>query len=213
MNRAFVTLAVGPHEEFLDIARPSFEVFCDRHGYDLLEADSVACDRPPSWWKVPALLAALDEYDEAFFVGADVVIVDPTDDVPIAPDSWQALVEHHTGDGTVPNADIWYVRRRMIPILEEMWALTHHIRHGWWEQAALVELMGYNDLRPIERVRDTELYRRTTFLDAGWNMHLWDKQEFEGPPRFRHATMWPDRARIMREWAAEAEYAAETLVA
>lgn len=211
MTKAFVTLAVGPHEELLDIALPSFEEFCDRHGYDLLIADPVDCDRPPSWWKVPALKAALAEYNEAFFVGADVVIVDPTDDVPIASDAWQALVEHETGDGSVPNADIWYVRRPMLPILDEMWALTHHIRHGWWEQAALLELMGYNDLRPIQRVKETELYARTTFLDAGWNMHLWDRRDPERP-RLRHATMWPDRAGIMREWAVEAENQAGVMV-
>ena len=41
MTKAFVTLAVGPHEELLDIAEPSFEEFCIRHDYDLLIAGSI----------------------------------------------------------------------------------------------------------------------------------------------------------------------------
>ena len=151
---------------------------------------------------MPSLIAALQDYEEALFVGSDIVIVDPSDDVPIEPDAWQALVEHHTGDGVVPNADMWYVRRPMIPLLEQMWGMTQYIQHGWWEQRALHDLMGYRG-RPVKRVAETELYRRTTFLDPGWNVHCWDAQEPDHP-RFQHATMWPDRAVKMREWAAQA---------
>lgn len=199
MSKALVTLAVGPHEELLDIALPSFEAFADLHGYDLLIPDAIDCSRPPSWWKVPALIAALEEYDEALFLDADTVIIDPSEDLGVHPWAWQALVEHHTGDGDVPNCAVWLVRKPMIPFLHIAWSMEKHLHHGWWEQAAMHELMGYGE-RPVRRVRQTELLGHTEFLDNGWNVHCWDSPA-AAHPRILHATMLPDRAAAMRAWA------------
>jgi hypothetical protein len=202
VSKAFLTLAVGEHEEYLSIALPSYEAFADRHGYDLYRIDPVDSPRPPSWWKIPGILRALESYDDVLFVGADFVCVDPTDDLDVPAGAWQALVAHETGDGLVPNADLWYLRQPMMPYLAEVWGKWEYTQHGWWEQAALLNVMGYAE-RPARIVEETELYQHTHFLDPGWNVHRWDMRT-PTTPRFRHATMWPDRARIMREWALEA---------
>ena len=156
--------------------------------------------------------ALLDEYDIAIFFGCDMVVVDGTEDFDLPPlDEWaQAMVAHNTGDGHVPNTDMWIVNQKMKPWLEKCWALDKYIMHGWWEQAALMELMGYEpDVRPTY-CRDiyNELYSMTHFLDNGWNVHIWDQQlpdHYRGRARIQHATMHPDRAAVMRQWAAEAE--------
>lgn len=199
--KALVTLATGTHREYLDIALPSFRVFAKRHGYKILQPELV-CSRPVSWWKVPALAAALDAgYEQVLWVDADVVIVDPSDDLDAPEDAWQALVEHHTGDGFVPNCGVWMVRPPMRAWLDRLWGMAHHTHSGWWEQSAMLELLGYSPLRPTFHATDTELYERTHFLDNGWNTHKWDTPQ-PARPRFQHATMWPDRAAKMREWAA-----------
>ena len=59
MSRALVTLAKGPHERLLEVALPSFRAFADRHGYEVIVASESDHGRPPSWWKVLALKAAL----------------------------------------------------------------------------------------------------------------------------------------------------------
>lgn len=206
MSKALVTLAYGGfYEELLEVALPSFQTFADLHGYDLLIPEPIDCSRPPSWWKVPALLSALDEYDEALFLDADTVIVDPSEDVYVDPLAWQAMVEHHTGDGDVPNCAVWLVRRPMIPYLHTAWSLDRYLNHGWWEQAAMHELMGLGG-RPVQRIFDTELGRHTAFLDNGWNVHCWDSPRATRP-RIMHATMLPDRVAVMRAWARIAEEA------
>lgn len=201
MSRALVTLAVGPHVELLEIARPSFDAFADRHSYEVVVAD-VASDRPASWRKVPALLAALDEFEEALWVDADVVIVDPSEDVPVGADSWQAVVEHQTADGAVPNLGVWYVRQPMREVLQQVWSMTGYRNHPWWEQAAMCELLGYRGV-PLHRATASELCERTTFLPFEWNCH---RNDFRYPTnevtRFAHATMFPNRAGVMRDWAA-----------
>ena len=199
MSRALVTLAIGPHAELLDIARPSFEAFADTHGYDLIQPDLFS-ERPISWWKVPALKAALAEYDEALWLDADTVIVDGSEDLDAPEDAWQALVRHRTGDGDVPNCGVWFMRKPMLPVLDQVWAQTQWLDDGFWEQAALHSLMGFSR-HPVKLVQPSGLYEQTHWLDNGWNHHMWDTP---GPEHVRiaHATMHKDRASVMREWAA-----------
>lgn len=206
MTKALVSFGTGPHAEYLSIARPSFEAYAERHGYDYFEPNKIDPVRPAPWYKVKALLALLKAgYDAAIFIGADLVIVDGRADVmdEVQPGKWQAMVQHQTGDGFVPNTDMWIVRQPMIEWLEKCWKLDQYMYHGWWEQAALLDLMGYS-LRPCKQVQESDLTDHTQFINPAWNVHMWDAQK-PAHPRFQHATMWPDRAAIMREWAKQAE--------
>jgi hypothetical protein len=204
--RALATFGTGRHADLLKIALPSFCAYADRHGYDLYVADRIGTARPPSWYKVEMLHNILSKgYQAALWIDADVVIVDGRDDWPIGDQCWQSLVKHHTGDGEVPNHGIWYVKREMIPWLEKIWELDKFRYHGWWEQAAAMELLGYQpDARPCHRVIASELYDHTSFLDPGWNVHVWDSHKTDHP-RFQHATMQPNPEFIMRQWAQEAD--------
>lgn len=205
MNRCIVTFGVGAHEELLEIALPTFERFGDRHGYEVVVVEpDAAFDRPWSWRKVPALREMLDLYDEALWIDSDVVIVDDAEDLDIPASSWQALVEHHTNCGHVPNLGVWFVRQRMLPILHDLWAAEQYIDHGWWEQSSMLDLLGYEfDPLPSSLKRPTPLYARTHFLETGWNVHVEDARK-SARPRFLHATMYADRAAVMRRWADEA---------
>jgi hypothetical protein len=206
-RKALLSFGVG--DEFaamLDVALPSFQAFADRHGYTLLVPASVPDDRPPSWQKIPLFIDALEDYDEVLWIDADAVIVDDEDDVEVPPGYWQALVVHHTRDGEVPGGGFWLLRRPMLPVLEQLWGMTDYIYHGWWEQRALGDALGY-DGSPFARVRETELYARTWFLDNGWSVHCRDTSPVIRP-RVMQATMWPDRLAVMREWAAQRQPAA-----
>lgn len=210
-NRAIVTLAVGEaFEELLQIALPSFHQFADRHGWDLIVADVPNTNRPPSWLKVPALVEALGTYQEVLWLDADTVIVDPTEDLEVSR-CWQALVEHRTRDGDVPNCGVWYVTRPMRTILTAMWEEGRHVNHPWWEQGALVERMGYIG-KPLRQMRPTLLAKQTVYLDQGWNVHRHDLTVAEHE-RIQHATMWPDRAALMRQWADNAAHHSVTATA
>ncbi len=205
MKTALLSLGIGTHARLLDIARPSFKAYADRHGYDYFEADPREIDRPASWYKVPAMIGLLDSYDTVIFCGADMVIVDGRTDLMsmIHPDAWQALVYHHTNDGEVPNCDMWVAKKALLPYLHQAWEQTDLIMHGWWEQAAMLRLMGY-DLSPARLIQANELTEHTQQLDSAWNVHIWDVPA-PAHPIIQHATMWPDRAKIMLEWAAQAK--------
>lgn len=182
MSKALVTFATGEYVKFLDIARPSFVAYAKRHGYDyceITEGDS-ALDptRPASWSKVPVLLRALETHDAALWVDCDAVIVDSSEDiadhVPVA--AWQGMALHHTHRGfdmgELPSCGTWFVRKAMIPVLQQVWSMTQYIDTMWWEQAAMHELLGYvrngAAVFPVRRGEETELRRNTHFLPYEW---------------------------------------------
>ncbi len=209
-ERAIVTFGIGEHAALLDIARPSLQAFAKRHEYDYFEAQQIGHQRPAPWYKVQCLLDVLRTYDIAVFIGCDMVIVDGREPLPHGSwDWWQELVVHNTPQcGRVPNDDLWVCNRSMIPWLEKIWTMTQHLQHGWWEQAALCELMSFDpDVTRFPtycRDVDNELYRHTRHLPHEWNVHIWDQPQ-PAHPRIQHATMWPDRVKIMTQWAKEAE--------
>lgn len=187
--RALVTFATGEHERLLALALPRFEAYAERHDYALIAEPPAMMLRPPSWMKLSALLDALASgYDAALWIDADVVIVDDSldlaDEVPDG--AWQALVRHHTPDGEVPNCGVWYVRPDLRPYLEALWRMDRYLHHPWWEQAALLDLLGYSDDRPVVLERPTELYDRTFWLGREWNSH--EERDRHPAPRFAHAT-------------------------
>lgn len=177
MSRAIVTYASGPHEELLRIALPKFEEFSRKHGYDLVVGEKL-CDRPPAWNKIPLLLKALSKYDECLWFDADLVIVDSSRDFPKV-DSWHAMVRHFSYLSEVPNTGVWYVTRHMIPLLELAWQLEVFTNHGWWEQAAVLTVMGYSvppqgtlfDATKCRRVYETQWTKNCKFLPLEWNSH------------------------------------------
>jgi hypothetical protein len=210
MRKALCTFGVGPHAELLDIARPSFRAFATRHGYDYYEAQQVGHQRPAPWYKITCLLELLDHYDMAVFMGCDMVIVDGRADIPHGNwDWWQELVAHNTKQcGRVPNDDMWVCTQQMIPWLKQAWDLEKYLNHGWWEQAALLDLMGYDptveNFPTYCKDENNILFKHTRFLSPEWNVHLWDIEQPEHP-RIQHATMWPNRVEIMTQWAKQAE--------
>lgn len=198
--KALVTFGTGKSAELLEIALPSFKRFAKTHGYALKVYEPNQHEFWPwPWLKVACIQDALRTYDEALWVDSDIVITDPSRDIPIGEKAWQALAVHHTQDGEVPNTGVWLCRKAMVDILVSMWRMQDYRHHPWWEQGALMELLGYDSWRrPTLFHGPTDLYQHTTFLSTEWNSHPWDEAR---APRFRHATMRPDPAKTMKEWA------------
>lgn len=198
--KALVTFATEEIAELQEIGLPSLEEFSERHGYELIVYEPGESRRAPAWLKVEALRKTLDSHDEVLWVDADIVITDSSEDIPVPDGVWQALAVHHTQDGEVPNTGVWLCRKAMQETLMKLWGMVEYRNHPWWEQGALLELLGYDSwARPTVFKGQTMLSARTHFLSPDWNSHPWDEGE---NPRFRHATMHPDRAKVMREWAS-----------
>ena len=205
MSRAIVSSCGGDRvwDEISSVTWPRMRSFATKHGHSFCSSPLPAgIQRPPSWLKLVRIAEALRDYDEVLWLDADVVVVDESMDMIVPQSFCQAVVEHHFGEGDVPNSGVWLVRRAMLGSLMEIAMSDIHTTHKWWEQAALIEKMGYCPRStPCRRVRDSELLEETFFLGEEWN--CWTGSPQSVRPRFMHACGLTgyQRLDVIRRWA------------
>jgi galactosyl transferase GMA12/MNN10 family len=225
--KALCSIGAGPHAELLEISRPTFAGFAERHGYELITSTESAPGRPPAWAKVPMLREAIESYELVLWIDADAVIVEGGRDIAdeLVPDRDLALVRHRRGGQLIPNTGVMVLRGTGLSrdLLDRMWNATRFVDHPWWENAALVDALGYDlpgaldrglrgrvhrlaarlghELRPCAPARPSPYLARTQFLPVEWNSVPHDRAEH---PRIVHfpGVGLEERARHM---AAELE--------
>jgi hypothetical protein len=178
-DRVLCSLAVGPQERLLRLARGSFERYAQRHGYALdLRTELLSDERPPPWSKVLLLQELLDTHELVLWIDADAVVVDGSKDIAgdLADDHFLGLVEHSYDEVTMPNTGVLVLRRgdQAKRFLQDVWNATDLIDHQWWENAAVMRELGY-DLDPPRRAHESAYREATTFLPKEWNSIRLDK--------------------------------------
>ncbi len=170
-------MATGRHRELLALTAPTLVAYGRRHDWDVVvSCEPLYGERPPSWGKLVLLRELLRTYELVFWIDADAIIVDIERDVlseiDPAHDVWLARhPQQRREDETVLNAGIILARRSPFTerLFDAMWNAEQFIDHNWWENAALLDLLGYSLDPPFGRVRETEWEERIGPLDLAWN--------------------------------------------
>ncbi|MDF2659980.1 MAG: hypothetical protein K0Q94_2771 [Paenibacillus sp.] len=173
------SLAVGePHVSCMRWMAPTARYYAGRHRMDhlLLPLYHTKLDpsRPTAWSKVIVLNHMLKLYDTVMWLDADTIIVNPGVDIrseldPLVP---VHMVAHRLGRRTIPNTGVWVCRNdpRTFELLEAIWNHTEFVHDGWWEQAALMDLIGYEPRGRVCRFREpTAFTPYVRFLNEKWN--------------------------------------------
>jgi len=122
--------------------------------------------RPPAWGKIRVIQILLRAFEEVLWIDADAAVVrfdaDIGEEVPT--DAHLGLALHHYFGMALPNTGVMYWRRtrRSQELLAEAWKQAHLIDHPYWEQAALLELMGYD----VTHTRSVRMQAPTTWHDG-----------------------------------------------
>ena len=189
MGRVLVSLGTGKQQKLLRLASVTFRRYARKHGYELdLHTEVVATDRPPAWSKVALIQRLLESNEIVLWLDADIVVVrsdhDIADELP--DDRFMAMVEHTVGGKANPNTGVMVIRsgEEAKRFFAAVWESTQYLDHRWWEQAAVMHLLGY-DPDTGERVRESEWHDRIHWLGKEWNSIRDDPAE---NPRIRH---WP----------------------
>jgi hypothetical protein len=211
VSKALCSIGSGPHEALLEISRPTFAAYARRHGYELITSAEGAGGRPPAWAKVPMLREALASFELVLWIDADAVIVDGRDDIAaqVAPDRFLGLVRH--GEQQVPNTGVmvWRAGDPALELLDRTWHARRFVDHPWWENAALLDALGYRLPSALERgwrrvlrrpfglARPSPLLAGVQFLPLEWNSVYLDRAD---RPRIVHCVGVPveQRARDMQ---------------
>ncbi|MGZ4249693.1 MAG: class I SAM-dependent methyltransferase [Solirubrobacteraceae bacterium] len=173
-SRVICSLATGDdYRALLSRSALSFETYAQRWGWELvLSSEELSDGRPAPWAKIPFIRSLLDEYEWVLWLDADVVIVDLEADISleIEPDKDLYLVERTWHGQYTANCGVMLIRNSdwTRAFLDQVWALDRYCEHPWWENAAVLDLLGYG-LAPARQVRPTPWLQRTKLIDPRWN--------------------------------------------
>jgi hypothetical protein len=180
------SVASGPtHTEMLNVMAPTVRYYAMLHKMDSLVMPlhrSIVTSRPPAWDKIVVLYQMLKLYDTVMWIDADAIIVDPFNDIrkELNPSVPMHLVFHRK----TPNTGVWICKNdpRTFEMLEAIWNQKEFINHPWWEQAALMEILGYE---PREQkctyLGPTTYTPMVRFLGWEWNSKAFDPVKSRNP--------------------------------
>lgn len=174
------------------LARGRFIEYAARHGYEYLDFwyedfdpqrwPGVAHGRAPSWafdpsftspyWlKIPALAQTLERFDLVTYLDNDCLILDFSKDIAdeLPADKWLAMHESITYEGTSPNAGVIVARacEQSAKFWREAW--TVNIPSKWFDNGAIMHLLGFYPNPPARKLRDTEYSPGYHVLGEEWN--------------------------------------------
>jgi hypothetical protein len=198
-SKVLASLGVGEHVELLDLAAHSLRPYASRHGYDLcLEKSELDPSRPAPWSKLLLIQRLLSDYSSVVLIDADAVVMrHDVDIVDLLPNSAQfAMVAHKTPEGDeILNTGVMVIRRSRMSrrLIADAYSLEHLVHHKWWENAAVLEAMGYTTEAPVTLTKPTRYRRRLHLLPTEWNFI---PGLSEGPARIRHYAGFTQEERV-----------------
>lgn len=206
MKKAIVSFGTDYHHKLLSLSIPTYYKYAYNHHYDLFLPNndffSIETKKlPPSWWKLDAIEHLLQSYDKVLWLDADVIIyqfdidiIDTVNDTDVD----FSLVVHETPDGQVPNCGVWLLNKSCLKWLYKLKQYRNFNRSQcWWEQAALLHLLGINpDSQNISLPQRYDI--PWTQLDYLWNPHINDRRKIPDNTKFFHATGFSDRYSVMK---------------
>lgn len=203
--RVLCSLGVGPYADLLAISSITFEAYAARHGYDLrLENRLLVPERPPAWSKIALVRELLDDYDEVLWVDADAIFLDISKDLAelVRPGKDLYLVEHlyeQDDSWRSANTGVFLVRstRWSRRFMDRVWAAERYVDHPWWENAAVLDLLGYElspDLTPPRKLRASRYDSHVELIGLEWNSTA--GRSLVERPRIRHHGRADDMAEL-----------------
>jgi hypothetical protein len=208
LKKAITSFGFNSHREYLKISLPTIYRYAETFDYDVFIPSKAffsqtSTERPPAWWKIEVIRKMFAHYDQVLWIDADVIVCDFTKDISSDLDvsSDMGLVIHETQEGFVPNTGVWILNRSSLRWFDDAWQHNNFRRsQTWWEQAAIMHLMGINpDSVPVSL--PSEFGINFTALPYCWNVMGPDKRGLTSGTRFFHSTGFADRCAAMKEVA------------
>lgn len=206
-RKVLTTIASGAHRDLVRVTGPTYRYYADVHGYDVdVRTTLSTADRPPSWDRIPLICELLSRYEIVLWVDCDAAIVDPSGDIADRlGDKLVAMAALSTVEGSHnPNCGVMALRSspEVLRFLDSVWRCTKYLDHRWWENAAWLELLGYELDPVVQLVAPTPMYHQTQFLSPAWNRVPAELSEDGEPPRILHYPGHSQDARLRHLGAA-----------
>ncbi len=161
--------------EMGEICLKSINKYATLNGLDLKVYNDIFTDRPAPWYKILLIQKILSEnYGYVFWVDADALFVNYESNIKDEIEKGRELylIKHNINGEEIPNTGVFLLKnsRWAKKLLKSIWDMEKYIYHKWWENAALMDLLGYNNLlNNRENNLNLELLKKIKWLDLKWN--------------------------------------------
>lgn len=218
IKKAIISYADKEYIKILDITSPTFNFYGNKFNYDVHIIDENKLEnicknlninnyknRPPSWYKIIIAKYYLMQYDVILWLDADTIITKFNNDIGCVFNKnlqyIQGFVVHVTdSDIRVPNCGVWLLRNSAITLLDHIWDQEDLIHHSWWEQAAMIRLIGWDiNLKTNQFNRLSNYGTSSLELPYYFNAHKNDIRFHLIEPQVFHATMFHNRCEVLKE--------------
>lgn len=205
MKKVITSIGDGYHSRLLGLSVPTMYLYAHNHNYDVfLPSNSFFSEQtkqlPCSWWKLDVIEYLLQDYDQVLWLDADVMVCRFEEDISghMDKNSHFGLVVHETSDGQVPNCGVWLLNKYCLEWISSLKQHRNFARSKcWWEQAALLHVLGMNpDHTPL--ILPPQYNIPWTQFDYLWNPHINDARNIPNNSKFFHATCFNDRYAAMK---------------
>jgi hypothetical protein len=169
------SLGIGEHAELLNIGKGQLCKWASYNRYQTdLRYESLDTKRPHAWSKVLLISELLNSNKFVIWVDADTVVVDPTHDISklVCMKKPLAMVAHTYHDQWFPNTGVMAIRSTFFTrrLFKTLWRMEQFTEHKWWENGALLDLLGFDVTRePLKRIKKDLVGHRINWLSNSWN--------------------------------------------
>lgn len=187
------------HSDITGLTWPLMERYAQKHQMAfrriVLNEDTLEwCRQSPApfgtqvdYASIPYRRKQLDQFEGSVFLDADVVIVDPSEDICLTVDDNQPI-------GSVNGCGVVVTKSGELSkaFLDSIWAMRYkYASYQWLEQAAMLELIGYSgdypgDNQPPRYIGPTAWSSYVREIDPKWNCGPNSDKGYVGDALFMH---------------------------
>lgn len=141
MKFTVVSAADASYQELQRLTSSSLFEYANCQGYQCAISQINYCERPASWYKIPAILKAFSEgCDYAFWVDCDAILVNKHRRLESFLHHRKHLYISQTSFG--PSCGVMMLKNsdQIHRLLDLAWQQVQFINHPWWEQQAIIHL-------------------------------------------------------------------------
>mgnify|MGYP001269079836 CR=1 FL=1 len=169
-----------------NLCAATLKIYAKKHNHTLrVISNLVMPDRPSPWHRISFIPELFDEgFDFVFWMDADALflrydrdireVIEPGKDLYMVqiPISEELQISGSSLNKSIPNTGVMLLRNCewTRKFLEKVWNREEYRDHPWWENAAVIDLLGYFGLlRKGEDQPNKDLLDHIKFIDSEWN--------------------------------------------
>lgn len=173
------TLATGEYHEILRYTGPLLQAYAQRWGWEYqVVTKSLDNSRPEAWSKIRKIIELLSSYDTVIYIDSDALIMNFDTNIleEVPNESEFAWVVGVNNGMLLPNAGVMVIRscKNSVSLMSRAYDLKDGINDPWWEQLALMRVLGYPDPRTSSDKKNLQeiitLPMAIFHLNSKWNV-------------------------------------------